>query len=94
MSTPFLVSFISISLKKTYKGQRIYLINKVQNKGTLVTYSTKARSSPRTDDLKVSSVKSSTSDANVVAKNGRIASRAPDSFIFYVYDMSIVYKKV
>ena len=50
-----------------------------------MTYSTKARSSPRTDDLNVSSVRSSTSDANVVAKNGRIASRAPDNFILYVY---------
>jgi hypothetical protein len=76
------------------RGKESIGISKVQNKGTLVTYSTKARSSPRTDDLNVSSVRSSTSDANVVAKNGRIASRAPDNFILIVYDMSKVYKRV
>jgi len=81
MSTPFPISFISISMINTYKGQRTYKVSKVQDKAILVTHSTKARSSPRTDDLKVSSVKSRTSDAKVVAKNGRIASRAPDNFI-------------
>jgi hypothetical protein len=80
-------------MRNTYKGQRIYSISNIQNKGNDITYSTKARSSPRTDDLKVSSVKSSTSEANVVAKNGRIASRAPDSFIFMYMDMSKVYRR-
>lgn len=48
-----------------------------------MTYSTRARSSPKTDDLKFDSVRSKTSDASAVAKNGRRASNAPENFIFW-----------